>query len=109
MIRRVFISLAVACLMLCNMSLLTSAAEQKPTYCAYCAAVLVSRGQHMGHWTTTHQVPTGLTVDGRPVMDTCTESHSVDRSELVCPNGCGRAWYEDKESVNHSSNYCPYK
>lgn len=105
MMKRITILLTVACLAFCHVGLLASA-EDVPIYCAFCTAKLVSRGQHMGHWTTTHEVNTDLKVDGKPVTAVCTVTHTVNRSVLICPNGCGEAWHEDTETEWHSSEYC---
>lgn len=105
--KKITILLAVACLVFCNAGLLASA-ERKPSYCAYCGAVLAANGQHMATWTTTHEVDTKLRVDGKPIMAICTVYHNVDRELLYCPNGCGEAWHEDKETESHSSEYCAY-
>lgn len=91
--------------MFCNAGL-SALAQEKPTHCAFCPAKLVSRGQHMSNWTTTHEVDTELRLDGKPIMAVCTVTHSVDRNAWICPNGCGESWHEDIETEWHSSKYC---
>lgn len=85
---------------------MTAEAAGTPNYCSNCGAALVSRGEHISHWTTTHMAFTGYYVGNQPIYQECTITHSVDRSALVCPNGCGVAWQEDKETQTHSSQYC---
>lgn len=102
--KRIAIFTAVIFTVLCFKSTMVFAAV--PNYCSNCGAKLVEYAEHVGNWTEKHEVYTGYSVDGKPIMHECTIYYSVDRVARVCPNGCGVAWSEDKQSETHTSTYC---
>lgn len=101
--KKIILFMAVVFLVFCNGSFFVQASEPY-NYCPHCGTGLVSRGEHLDHWTVQR-----VFKDSAGASVICYESHSVDKNIRFCENGHGTVWSETTEKVSHSLPTCPYK
>lgn len=104
--KRVLFPVLCLSVLLSVVPVLAATSEAEEYYCGICGAYLSRVAIPAGNWTTTHQVPTEFTVDGKTVYETCTVGHTMTTIQKICPNGHGVRWTKDVHSEIHSSTRC---